>query len=382
MKSILYLSSIAWDFLKQRPQEITEAFSMLGHNVIYIGNREYLRASRINLKRIKRLFFTEEIKINENLKVINMRILYPEKVFKSFFKKKNLSNKIKEFQQIIKKYFGEQKDKNIIIISNPMYLELFDIELIGKNSIKIYDCVDDMEHFFKEREDIEKFKFLEKKLIKAVDEIWFTGEKLCEIYLEKYKSYISGKKTKIVPNGISKNIFDNIFFEKKFKTSNKINIGFVGAIAEWIDIDLIKEILKNDKYVLNVAGPDFINVLPELRKYKNFNYYGIIEKSMVPTFNYNQDICLLPFKVENSLSISSEPLKLIEYLYLKKPVISTKIPAIKKVEDMVYIVESLDDVEKIIYTALNENENIKDLRHRYANEYIWEKIAYEAIKDL
>ncbi|GAV26215.1 hypothetical protein ciss_21480 [Carboxydothermus islandicus] len=240
-----------------------------------------------------------------------------------------------------------------------------------------------MEHFFSEEEK-EKVKKYEKHLIYISNEVWFVGEKLKDIYLSKYSEVLISKKVKIVPNGINSQIFANVRSQVKFKTKGKINIGFVGALAGWVDIDLMKKILGIENCVLNIAGPDFVGVLRELRKYKNLKYYGTIDKKDVPNFINDQDICLLPFRLDNPLSIASEPLKLIEYFYLQKPVISTSIPAINKVRHLVYVLESPnnDDIESIIKKAYYEDEKFKVLRYNFAKEYIWEKIALKALIDV
>ncbi|GAV26214.1 hypothetical protein ciss_21470 [Carboxydothermus islandicus] len=137
MLNIIYFSSVPWYYLKQRSHELTEAFSKLGNvnNVFYFSYFEYFGSSQFSFNRLKRFFLNDYINVKKNFIVVNPKILFPEKVFKNFFKRLNLQRRQREIIKVLRRYTSLKNYKNLVIVSHPLILEYIHEDLIKK---KIY----------------------------------------------------------------------------------------------------------------------------------------------------------------------------------------------------------------------------------------------------
>ncbi|PQP33882.1 glycosyltransferase family 1 protein, partial [Desulfobacteraceae bacterium SEEP-SAG9] len=113
-------------------------------------------------------------------------------------------------------------------------------------------------------------------------------------------------------------------------------IGFFGLLNSWIDFDLIYNIaLEHPEWNLILIGPSqlSIDILP---KRKNIHYLGPIDYEELPNYARCFDVALIPFKI-NELTVSVNPLKLMEYFSLGLPVVSTPLPEVVKHKENVAI---------------------------------------------
>lgn len=104
--------------------------------------------------------------------------------------------------------------------------------------------------------------------------------------------------------------------------------------------------------------------------------------SEIPSFIAASDICLLPSYRRESIMQDIVPIKMYEYMAMKKPVIASKLPGVMKEfgegNGVVYIDRPEDAVEKAL--ALVKNGNLEELGKKarnFAEKYDWEKKADE-----
>lgn len=106
-------------------------------------------------------------------------------------------------------------------------------------------------------------------------------------------------------------------------------LGYFGAIAEWLDFDLIEilaEELPNSKIVL--IGPVSDNVSKRVANIL-MNHSNIIvlpackQLELIP-FLKRFDVCLIPF-IKNAVTDAVSPVKLFEYFSAGKPVVTTSL---------------------------------------------------------
>jgi GT2 family glycosyltransferase/glycosyltransferase involved in cell wall biosynthesis len=111
-------------------------------------------------------------------------------------------------------------------------------------------------------------------------------------------------------------------------------IGYSGAIAEWFDYDLMREVVR--------ACPDWEFVFIGVNYDQSLIRSGILESGlenlhwlgMKPydeLFRYvwRFDVGIIPFKV-NNITLATSPIKLFEYMACAKPVVSTPLPECKE----------------------------------------------------
>jgi glycosyltransferase involved in cell wall biosynthesis len=87
------------------------------------------------------------------------------------------------------------------------------------------------------------------------------------------------------------------------------------------------------------------------------------------------DVGLNP-RVVNKLSLAMNPVKLLEYLSLGMPVVSTDLPAVRKFQEYVYIAKTQEHFIELIADALQDTSTEKrNARKKLSLEYSWEAIV-------
>ncbi len=162
-------------------------------------------------------------------------------------------------------------------------------------------------------------------------------------------------KCEVIPNGVDTNLFRNYGNTKEELSLEGFNIGYVGVLREWVDLEPVFLALKDlDGINMVVVGKEGnFNENVKLAKKCGVSdrviFTGMVPYSLAPKYISAMDVCLIPFKA-NAISESALPLKLFEYMACEKPVISTDLPGVKAVADnkVRYAVNEKEYKEKIV----------------------------------
>lgn len=232
-------------------------------------------------------------------------------------------------------------------------------------------------------------KILERKLLKSADCVIVINEKLREYAIEMGAN---PKNTYTVRAGIDlkkydPNIDGNKIRKKYGFRKNDIVLFFMGWLYHFSGLkELTKELSKidnNEIKILIVGDGDAFEDLKKIRE-----KYGLEEQIVLtgrqpyesmPQFIASSDICLLP-AYNNDIMKNIVPIKMYEYMAMKKPVISTKLPGIMrefKRDNGVLYVDKPEDVLskaiKLIESKLIEQKG-KQAR-KFVENQDWDKIT-------
>jgi glycosyltransferase involved in cell wall biosynthesis len=340
--NIVIFSTLEWTFLWQRPHHIASKLAEKGHNVIYFDSPDYVAPS-VLLEKMRKHQSVEIKKIADNLCIVK---LYLPEFRGSFAPLKNYFL-VRAFKSTLKKLD--------FIPNASIFYSLDFVPLIktldSMGSIVTYDCVDDQLSFV--RDMIERHLTQERayneaaqaeiELIKSSAVCFATAQLL----LEKVSKY--NPKSVYLPNAMDFDHFNaaKIPQENSELTSLKHpTIGFIGAIYEWIDFDLICQIAEtHPEYSVLLVGPVKFGQA-QMEKYSNIIMVGTKPYETLPTYLSNMDVCLIPFKL-NDVTLSSNPIKMYEYLAAGKPVVSTPLPEVQQnASEIVYIGKNNEDFIK------------------------------------
>ena len=102
----------------------------------------------------------------------------------------------------------------------------------------------------------------------------------------------------------------------------------------------------------------------------------------IPAFIAASDVCLLPAYPDEKIMQDIVPIKMYEYMAMKKPVISTRLPGVMKEfgEDsgVVYVDQSEDVVEKAVELVQNGSlERLGSEARSFVERYSWDTITDE-----
>lgn len=304
---ILYLMHVDWNWIKQRPHFIAEELGKNGFDV------------DVFFIPYQKKFLVDNVAENVSLKPIKQ---LRGRRFSIIRKMNSLL-----YRNIVKNAL-KTKDYDYIYITHPsMYVSHLNKKII-------YDCMDDNAAFSmsdKKRKSILK---TEKELIKNADIVLFSAEYLSKTVIERI-GFVP-RNYKIINNAIKLpdlSISEKQIIEKK-RNDNNLVITYIGTVSNWFDLELLRNVQKiySEKNIIyNLYGPVDYNA-----DFTGFNLKGPVPHERIFDAMLESDILIMPF-VLNDLIKSVNPVKLYEYIYSGKPVISIEYAETMKFSNYIYL---------------------------------------------
>ncbi len=249
--------------------------------------------------------------------------------------------------------------------------------LAGKlgEKLLVYDCVD--EHSEYQGFNPRAVRAMERELLQKADIVFVTAgglyrdkEPFCrEIYLS--------------PNAADVDHFMQADDPYTMVAPELVDLtgsvlGFIGAIKEWVDLDLLQEVAQNrPDWTLVMVGPVGANIeISGLKGLPNVLFLGHRDRQVLPQYLKGFDVCLNPFRL-NRLTETVSPLKFYEYLASGKPIASVPMPEIKDFAEVVEFGEGVEGFTAAIERALHDSPEKKARRLSRAQENSWEnRVAF------
>lgn len=253
----------------------------------------------------------------------------------------------------------------VVFTSSPIVGPL--IGTLGERSSH-YLCLDDFTLF---DGAFENLGTLEQELIAKTDSCFAISEKL----LTTRKT--SSRHNYFLPQGV-----DTVHFspskKRIAKTMEKISkpiIGFFGLLTTWVNIELIIGAARRyPEYQFVILGRTHVDISP-LNAVRNIHYIGEVPFADLPSYARAFDVGIIPFII-NDLTIACNPLKLLEYLALGIPVVSTNMPEVAKFIPHVFIADNDEEFIDSIRSAVNDiSDENNAIRRAVAETLSWESIA-------
>ncbi|MGA2465981.1 MAG: glycosyltransferase, partial [Thermodesulfobacteriota bacterium] len=285
---IIYPPTVDWNLPQlQRPQHIAKALSKLGYLFFYCtGIQKYDKVDNI-------------FQLKENLYITNRYDLLMEELFGGWI---------------------------ILSSTNPL-ITIKDIKKFKSRGFRIfYDYLDEIhpDIFGHVGFLLERHKLIDEKLI---DLVLTTSQKLREEMTKRFPE----EKVILNPNGVEYEHFhitkdaggcpNDI---KQIVGEGKPIIGYFGALAKWIDYELLNFVAENrQNWNIVLIGWNYDNTMKQLKDFPNIKYLGLKHYNELPKYGIWFDIATIPFK-EGKIAESTSPIKLYEYMALNKPVVATR----------------------------------------------------------
>jgi len=358
---IFIFAIIGWHFRTQRPQHIARELASRGHRVFYFEMDP--PSANTEVEQLGDRLYRVKLKLEDTPQIQAYSGTPSPEQEKAW---------LKGFYAFCDEYKATPY-KNLII-QHPFWWQL--ARLLTPEFHTLYDCMDDIAGF---ANSDQKLIELEHELLDGCDEIVVSGGTL----MHKYKHY---NPLEIIRNAAELKHFltpdltklTSTFEAKKLvKNTTKIKIGYVGAIADWFDTELLKEVARARKDVeFHFCGHISADHPHELKKEPNIHFYGEIPYEQVPAFLNQMDILTIPFKIIPIIQ-ACDPVKFYEYSALGKPTISTPLPELARADHLAFFAENagsfIQQIDKA-FNAKNDKDFIEDLQS-FAKDNTWSQRA-------
>ena len=332
MSKLLYFMPVSWGWIKQRPHFIAEELNKYCDLTIAEKKEQTSASNRQStpepkdLKIVKYGSFPRYNPIKRHISILNVinLVLFVLRI------------RIRQYDTIwlssIKQYVLLRK-------------------LIPESAKVIFDCMDDELSFpniVNNPKAVKRAANIEKQLVERADYIICSSNNLKETIIKRTnieKEILIANNATIFPN---RNIIANtIRKESDDKTKSLV---YIGTIAKWFDFKSVLALLdSDDNVVLQLWGP----IDCEIPKHDRIQIKGVCKHEDIWRIMVESDALIMPFTI-NQLILSVNPVKLYEYIWSGKPVISIEYPESLYFSDFVYYYR---DSESLIeqYRTLKSN---------------------------
>lgn len=344
---ILVMPPIDFNWRIQRPQQLSRQFAKKGDIVVYFSigfvYRSFLQKKSDNYRLVK---------LEKNLYEIKLSSTKQYFIYNQQLRKKD----IQDLKVSILHFLKSCKTQHFLIIcGHPFWLDLVkELDLPF-----IFDFMDDYAYFKESGAWVEK---KEREAIEISQAVLASSKAL----YEKAKKY--RKNVELVRNAATVEMFS-----LEFDTKPMRRIGYIGAISEWMDHELIADIAYNfPDYEIVLAGRVANKHIDALAtKYPNIQLLGEVPHHEVPKLLATFQVCLIPFLL-TPLIEATDPVKIYEYFALGKPVVTTALPELSRYKDLLYFAKNNRQFIQKINIAMNENSSKKKLsRMNEAKQNTW-----------
>lgn len=187
----------------------------------------------------------------------------------------------------------------------------------------------------------------------------------------------------LIPNG--SRTTHRFLEDRPFPAPNpRLTVGYVGAFEYSMALDQAVDAaarMPETDFVLIGAGREFprIRARVEGLGLRNVRLTGALPHAEAMELVSRTDVCLNLF-TKTDVSHAVSPLKLFEYLSLKRPVISTRLKEVERIDkDFLYYADTVDElVEVIRHIGAHRDEAAAKAEQGYTvtvNEFSWSVIA-------
>ena len=354
---VVILAIIDYDFRFQRPQQVAAEFARRGHRVFWISPSRFLPASSPAAY--------ETVALRENVWEVHLRSRQPD-----IYLGELLPEHVEAMAAALHDLYRDWGiAEHTVLLQLPFWRRLA-LELRSSyGGPLLYDCMDDWETF----ENLGPFNVSEERdLVRECDVLVVTGAELVRKFRDQ------GLNPLLARNGADYAFFAAARPNDLLAGVPRPVIGYFGAIADWIDLDLVCAVARSrPQYSFVLIGQVFGRDVSALEALENVRLLGNRPYADIPSYLHNFDACLIPFLL-NQVTKATDPVKLYEYLSLGKPVIATDMAELGQCGDLLYIGRDPEDFARKVDEAIAEKDpDLVRRRIEFARANTWSSRVQE-----
>lgn len=246
----------------------------------------------------------------------------------------------------------------------------------------IYDCIDDVAIHAKNAAHLDVLLEWERSLLGRCDAVTASADLLLERARRLRRELgLPPATERVIRNGVNLARFDA---DRTFATpadmprTGRPVVGFVGALAEWIDWGLIESVARL------LPESDFVFVGPWVRsapierlsRLTNVVFLGPRPYEQVPAYMASFDVAWVPFD-RSAISAAANPVKIYEYLALGLSVVTTPVADVELLRSVCRLGADDESVARELRLALRDGASGREQRIAFARSNSWASRAQE-----
>lgn len=372
-RDVVCISSVDWDFHWQIHHELMSTLAAAGNRVLFIENTGVRAPGVSDIARVRQRVrnwwrstkgFRRE---RDNLFVYSPLFLpFPYSRLARWLNRVFLFRPLRRWMAAT----GFRRPIVWTFLPTPTARDLID-DLDA--SLVIYYCADD---FSASSHAARRIARSEARLIPDADLVFVTSQKLFD-RARQYTSHVHR-----FPAGVNYEQFARVRNEQDsvpedLKALSRPVAGYVGALHQWLDQDLVAELARRMPDVtFALVGPTHSDT-SRLTACANICLLGGRPHAEVPAYIKGFDVGLVPYRA-SEYTESVYPVKLNEYLAMGVPVVATDLPEIRRFNEehagIVSIARGPDEFERDIRAALESAAPVDPQvarRHDVARQNSW-----------
>lgn len=275
---------------------------------------------------------------------------------------------------MVRRFLKREGIKPIVWVYHPGFADA--VERLDRKLL-VYDCVDNYEAFPTYRDNPDWLMAREERLCRNADVVFCTSPALYES-----RKHFNPENTYLVHN-----VGDAEHFKGAMDPEVEVPaevaslkgpiIGFVGAVSDYkLNIDWIRHGAKaRPEWNFVLIGPvgmaDPGTEVGELKALPNVHLLGHRPYEELPRYLKGFDVAVIPYRI-NSYTESVFPIKFFEFLATGKPVVISKLPALREFYGTVGVAENGSEfVEWCEAMVDDDDEEGRRRRIELAEEHSW-----------
>jgi glycosyltransferase involved in cell wall biosynthesis len=245
--------------------------------------------------------------------------------------------------------------------------------LVGKldENITLYSVTDDYPSnpfSFNRKSQVRQWHY---RLAKTVDIVIATSGDLAEM------NRSLNKNLHYIPHGVEHELFRQALMLQSLPDDlaslPEPRIGFVGRVNDRVDIDIIRAVAQlHPNWSLVFIGPvDDGEKCRAIGSLPNTYFFGRVPVEKLPQYLSGMAACIIPYKITEHTRYM-HPLKALEYLSAGRPVVSTRLPALRIHENyVVFANEAHEFVGALEYVLSTDTLAQQHRRSDYTRDKTW-----------
>ena len=262
----------------------------------------------------------------------------------------------------------EKHNGSVIGISTVPYIS----DLIGELPVDrwVYYCVDDWSCW--PEMDAKPLRQMESELIDKCHDIICVSRALQDRIFQQ-----TGRNSVLLQHGFDEQFLNRPRSTKFLKQYPGRKILYWGLIDQRLDPKIVTacaNAFPKDSFVF--VGPK-ANPFPELFAPQNVYSHGVVEYSQLPALAMESSALIMPY-LDNDVTRQIQPLKMLEYLAVHKPVIARNLPSTAEWSDCLDVANNPEEFVKLLKKRLEKGITSTQRRARKrVEEQSWAKKAEE-----